>query len=186
MMKAPPLPRSARQPQRKMFLAFRICAPPIFLKKERTFFFGVLPSKYSGSVAGLQCGLGFAKTIFWGKGFRKTSALLPPAERGLGNECGRVFPFRIFMRWLCENEPKGDKMVLNMESREPKLENAVESKERFGRNVEIHAIFTRHAEKDEAGNLTPNGKEHARIAGESLEKRDAIKADVAPVQRVID
>ena len=40
---------------------------------ERTFFlFGVLPSKYSGSVAGLQYGLGFAKTIFWGKGFGKT------------------------------------------------------------------------------------------------------------------
>jgi len=73
-----------------------------------------------------------------------------------------------------------------MESRESKLENALESKERFGRNVEIHAIFTRHAEKDETGNLTPEGKEQARIAGQSLEKRDAIKADVAPVQRVID
>src|ERR1035437_3133942 len=34
--------------QRKMFLTFRICARPIFSKKERTFFFGVLPSKYSG------------------------------------------------------------------------------------------------------------------------------------------
>jgi len=26
-----------------------------------------------------QCGLGFAKTIFWGKGFGKTSADFPPA-----------------------------------------------------------------------------------------------------------
>ncbi|MBI2410613.1 MAG: hypothetical protein HYV32_01790 [Candidatus Kerfeldbacteria bacterium] len=52
-------------------------ATNFFLKKERTFFFGVLPSKYSGSVAGLQCGLGFAKTIFWGKGFGKTSADFP-------------------------------------------------------------------------------------------------------------
>jgi len=34
--------------QRKMFLAFRIYARPISSKKERTFFFGVLPSKYSG------------------------------------------------------------------------------------------------------------------------------------------
>ena len=34
--------------QRKMFLAFRICARPISSKKERTFFFGVLPSKYPG------------------------------------------------------------------------------------------------------------------------------------------
>jgi len=50
---------------------------------ERTFFlFGVLPSKYSGSVAGLQCGLGFAKAIFWGKGFGKTSADLDFASGG--------------------------------------------------------------------------------------------------------
>lgn len=48
----PPLPRFARQHQRKMFLAFRICARPISSKKERTFFFGVLPSKYSGSWRG--------------------------------------------------------------------------------------------------------------------------------------
>ena len=45
---APPLPRFARQHQRKMFLAFRTCARPISSKKERTFFFGALPSKYSG------------------------------------------------------------------------------------------------------------------------------------------
>ncbi len=49
---APPLPRFARQHQRKMSLAFRICARPISSKKERTFFFGVLPSKYSGSWRG--------------------------------------------------------------------------------------------------------------------------------------
>jgi len=51
-----------------MLLAFRICARPIFSKNGKDIFlFGVLPSKYSGSVAGLQFGLGFAKTIFWGK-----------------------------------------------------------------------------------------------------------------------
>ena len=55
-----------------------------FLKKERTFFFGVLPSKYSGSVAGLQYGLGFAKAIFWGKGFGKTSAAFPARRKGSG------------------------------------------------------------------------------------------------------
>ena len=47
-----------------------------------------------GSVAGLQCGLGFAKTIFWGKGFGKTSADFPPAERGLGRN-PRGLRFRI-------------------------------------------------------------------------------------------
>jgi len=42
-----------------MFLAFRICARPIFSEKGKDIFlFGVLPSKYSGSVAGLQYGLG--------------------------------------------------------------------------------------------------------------------------------
>ncbi|MDP3792599.1 MAG: hypothetical protein Q8Q89_02615 [bacterium] len=45
---APPPPCGLGGHQRKMFLAFRICARPISSKKERTFFFGVLPSKYSG------------------------------------------------------------------------------------------------------------------------------------------
>ena len=44
-------------------------------------------------MAGLQFGLGFAKTIFCGLDFRKTSADFPPAERGLGNECGRGLGF---------------------------------------------------------------------------------------------
>jgi len=61
-----------------------------FKNGKDIFLFGVLPSKYSGSVARLQFGLGFAKTIFWGKGFGKTSADLPPTERGLGNECERA------------------------------------------------------------------------------------------------
>ena len=42
-------------------------------------------------VAGLQCGLGFAKTIFWGKGFGKTSAEFSRAEEGSGEESARVF-----------------------------------------------------------------------------------------------
>jgi len=54
MMKAPPPPRSARQSQRKMFLAILFCARPISSKKERTFFFGILPSKYSGRWRGFN------------------------------------------------------------------------------------------------------------------------------------
>jgi len=48
--KAPPPPRFTRQPQKeKMFLAFRICARPIFSENGKDIFlFGVLPSKYSG------------------------------------------------------------------------------------------------------------------------------------------
>src|SRR3989344_3754264 len=46
----PPLPRFTLQPQKeKMFLAFRICARPIFSENGKDIFlFGVLPSKYSG------------------------------------------------------------------------------------------------------------------------------------------
>ena len=44
------------------------------------------------------------KTIFWGKGFRKTSADFPPAERGLGNECGRDFVSAFFGGGLVKKE----------------------------------------------------------------------------------
>ena len=74
----------------KMFLAFRICARPIFSENGKDIFLWCSALNASGSIAGLQCGLGFAKAIFWGKGFGKTSTDFPPAERGLGNECGWV------------------------------------------------------------------------------------------------
>jgi hypothetical protein len=35
-------------------------------------------------VAGLQFGLGFAKTIFWGKGFGKTETNVFEIQRGFG------------------------------------------------------------------------------------------------------
>ena len=41
-------------PKKKCSLLFGFARDRFFLKMERTFFFGVLPSKYSGSVAGLQ------------------------------------------------------------------------------------------------------------------------------------
>jgi len=66
------------------------------LKKERVFSFGVLPSKYSGSVAGLQCGLGFAKTIFWGKGFRKTETEFSRPQKGVWGMNAGGLSFRIF------------------------------------------------------------------------------------------
>src|SRR3989344_196793 len=78
-------------PKRKMYLAFWIYAHPIFSEKGKDIFlFGVLPSKYSGSMAGLQFGLGFAKTIFWGKGFRKTSADFPRGGGGWGENPARA------------------------------------------------------------------------------------------------
>ena len=59
-----------------------------FLKKERTFFFGVLPSR-SRAGGGTKCGLGFAEAFFWGYGFRKTSATIrisQAEEEGSGEE----------------------------------------------------------------------------------------------------
>ena len=88
-------------PERKHSLLFVLRGGEFLLKMERVFSFGVLPSKYSGSVAGLQFGLGFAKTIFWGKGFGKTSAnfcccILSARRRGLGrNPRGLLFVFLI-------------------------------------------------------------------------------------------
>jgi hypothetical protein len=64
-----------------MFLAFLICARPVFsLKRKGHFSLGFCPKRYSGSVAGLQFGLGKAESIFSGeKDFRFVSADFPPA-----------------------------------------------------------------------------------------------------------
>ena len=88
-----------RQPRKKNTPYFLDLAGVKFLlKKERVFFFRGSALQVFGQCGGAKCGLGFAKTIFWGKGFGKTSAdfvfvFCPPAERGLGNECG----------WACIN-----------------------------------------------------------------------------------
>ena len=59
----------------------------------RTFFAGLCP-QFFGQVVGLQCGLGFAKTIFRGKGFGKTSTNVflhfDRAEEGSGEESARA------------------------------------------------------------------------------------------------
>ena len=62
----------------------------IFSKKERTFFFGVLPSKYSGSAWGFNTDEVLAKLFSGDLDLAKPRLHFPPAERGLGNECGRV------------------------------------------------------------------------------------------------
>src|SRR3989344_2614601 len=60
-----------------------------------------------------------------------------------------------------------------------------ESLERFGKNVEIHAIFVRHGEKGESGELTEEGKKQASELGGNLENRDAIKGYASPIQRAV-
>jgi len=80
---------SLGNPKEKCSLLFGFARDQFFLKKERTFFFGILPSKYSGSVAGLQFGLGRAKQFVWGKGFA-LPRLFSRAEEGSGEESARA------------------------------------------------------------------------------------------------
>jgi len=72
-----------RQPRKKNTPYFLDLAGVKFLlKKERVFFFRGSALQVFGQVAE-QCGLGFAKTIFWGKGFGKTSAEFPRPQKGV-------------------------------------------------------------------------------------------------------
>jgi hypothetical protein len=71
-----------------------------FLKKERTFFFGVLPSRS-------RAGGGTMRTKFWqnyflGKGFAKTSAdlfLNSEVANGKGGVWGGIFHLLLFLFW---------------------------------------------------------------------------------------
>jgi len=46
------------------------------LKKERVFFFRGSALQVFGQCGGAKCGLGFAKTIFWGKDLAKPRLIL--------------------------------------------------------------------------------------------------------------
>ena len=93
-----------RQPRKKNTPYFLDLAGVKFLlKKERVFFFRGSALQVFGQCVGLQCGLGFAKTIFWGKGFGKTSAnfcfcILSARRRCGGNSARRAqsVPFGYF------------------------------------------------------------------------------------------
>lgn len=64
--------------------------------------------------------------------------------------------------------------------------NPESQEKRFGTNVQIHAIFMRHGEKDESGELTEEGKRQATELGNDLVSKDAIKAYSSPAQRVLE
>src|SRR3990167_1477596 len=94
----PPLPRFTRQPQKeKMFLAFRICARPIFSENGKDIFlFGVLPSKYSGSAWGFNTDSAKRKSFFLGERFfRFASTDFPPAG-GVWGGMRAGIPIRFF------------------------------------------------------------------------------------------
>lgn len=59
--------------------------------------------------------------------------------------------------------------------------------EKYGRNVEIRAIFARHGEKTPEGTLAPEGFKQAREKGEALEvKKSGIKGYTSAVERAVD
>jgi len=61
---------------------------------ERTFFFlGFYPPSIRAVWRGFNADSVLRKLFSGDMDFRKTSADFPPAERGLGNECGRVLVF---------------------------------------------------------------------------------------------
>src|SRR3989344_1050906 len=71
-----------------------------FLKKERTFFFGVLPSR--SRAGGGTMRTKFCKSYFLGKGFRKTSAHLflnSDVANGKGGVWGGIFHLLLFLFW---------------------------------------------------------------------------------------
>ena len=96
--KAPRTGEYASNPERKNTPCISDLAGVKFLlKKERVFFFRGSALQVFGQCVWLQCGLGFAKTIFWGKGFGKPSVVfffcvLSARGRGLGRN-PRGIPF---------------------------------------------------------------------------------------------
>jgi hypothetical protein len=71
-----------------------------FLKKERTFFFGILPSR--SRAGGGTMRTKFCKNYFLGKGFCKTSAhwfLNSDVANGKGGVWGGIFHLLLFLFW---------------------------------------------------------------------------------------
>jgi len=73
------------------------------LKKERVFFFRGSALQEFWQVAE-QCGLGFAKTIFWGKGFGKTSAEFSCPQKGVWGMNAGGFRTGGFRKKICDIE----------------------------------------------------------------------------------
>ena len=68
-------------PKKNVSCFFDLAGVNFFLKMERTFFFGVLPSKYSGSAWGFNTDSAKRKSIFLGERiFRFASADFPLAK----------------------------------------------------------------------------------------------------------
>ena len=87
--KAPRTSEYASNPERKNTPCISDLAGGMHFENGKGVFFGVLPSM-TRAVGGANTELGKAEIYFLGiRIFRFASADFPPAERGLGNECGR-------------------------------------------------------------------------------------------------
>jgi len=72
-----------------MFLAFRICARPIFSEKGKDIFlFGVLPSKYSGRWRGFNSDSVLPKLFSGEKDLAKTRLIYRPQKGVWGMNAG--------------------------------------------------------------------------------------------------
>src|SRR3990167_826171 len=88
-------------PKKNVSYFFDLAVVKFFLKKEMTFFFGVLPSRS-------RAGGGTMRTKFWqnyflGKGFAKTSTHLflnLEVANGKGGVWGGIFHLLLFLFWL--------------------------------------------------------------------------------------
>ena len=66
-----------RQPRKKNTPCISdLAGVKLLLKKERVFFFRGSALQVFGQCGGTKCGLGFAKTIFWGKDLAKPRLIL--------------------------------------------------------------------------------------------------------------
>ena len=93
-----------RQPRKKNTLStFKRNFTPAKSEMQGVFFFRGSALQVFRQCGGAKYGLGFAKTIFWGKGFGKTSAdfvfAFVRAEEGSGEESARALAFFFEKIW---------------------------------------------------------------------------------------
>ena len=88
-------------PKKNVPCSLDLVVVKFFLKKERTFFFGVLPSR-SRAGGGTIMRTKFWQNYFLGEGFAKTSAHLflnSDVANGKGGVWGGIFHLLLFLFW---------------------------------------------------------------------------------------
>src|SRR3989338_2192177 len=97
-------------PKKNISCFLDLAGVKFFLKVERTFFFGVLPSR--SRAGGGTMRTKFCKSYFLGKGFCKTSAHLflnSDVANGKGGVWGGIFHLLLFLFWGIRGGQKSEK-----------------------------------------------------------------------------